>query len=178
MIMGKKTMEAGVIRERIFLIRGRRVMLDFDLAMLYGVRTKELNKAVKRNAARFPSDFMFRLEPPEVEVLRFQFGTSKKGRGGRRYLPKAFTEQGVAMLSGVLHSPRAVEVNIVIMRAFVKLREVAAAHKELAVKLRELEGKVATHDGDIRALFGAMRRLMERPPEEPRPRRRIGFVPD
>ena len=126
----------GFIERRIYLIRKQKVMLDSDLAELYGVETFNLNKAVKRNIDRFPDDFMFQLSQEEAESLRFQIGMSKvSGRGGRRYLPYAFTEQGVAMLSSVLNSKRAVQVNIAIMRAFVKLRELLATHKDLAQKL-------------------------------------------
>src|SRR4029077_1306460 len=119
----KAVIPSPLISQKIFFIRGTRVMLDADLARLYGVATKNLNKAVKRNASRFPSDFMFQLSPKEVHSLGFQSGTSKPGRGGRRYAPYAFTEQGVAMLSSVLRSARAVQVNVAIMRTFVRLRE-------------------------------------------------------
>ncbi len=129
------------IEEKIFLIRGQRVMLDRDLALLYGVTTFNLNKAVKRNLDRFPPGFMFQLTVAETENLRFHLGISSSGHGGRRYLPYAFTEQGVAMLSGILRSPRAVQVNVAIMRAFVRLRETLSLHKELAHKLADLERK-------------------------------------
>jgi ORF6N domain len=121
------------------LIRGQKVLLDKDLAELYGVPTRALVQAVKRNIKRFPQDFMFQLNSHEAEDLRSQIVTSKKGRGGRRYAPYAFTEQGVAMLSGVLHSPRAIGVNVAIMRTFVRLREILATHKELARKLEQLD---------------------------------------
>ena len=128
------------IERKIYLIRGIKVMLDSDLAELYGVETFNLNKAVKRNLDRFPSDFMFQLTKDEAISLRFQIGMSKvSGRGGRRYLPYAFTEQGVAMLSSVLSSKRAVQVNIAIMRAFVMLREMLATNKDLARKIHEME---------------------------------------
>ena len=153
------------------LIRGEKVILDADLAELYGVETKTLNQAIKRNLSGFPADFMFQLAQEEVEALRFHFGASK-GRGGRRYLPYAFTELGVAMLSSVLNSERAIEVNIAIMRAFVRLREILATHKDLARKLEELERK---YDGQFRAVFEAIRQLMT-PPAETR-RGRIGFQP-
>jgi len=148
-------------------------MLDADLAELYGVETKILNKAVKRHLDRFPEDFMFQLTAQETENLRFQIGTSRAGHGGRRYLPYAFTEQGVAMLSGLLNSPRAVKVNIAIMRAFVKLREVLSTHKKLEAKLAELERKIEGHDESIQAIFEAIRQLMA-PPDKPR--RKIGFA--
>jgi phage regulator Rha-like protein len=146
-------------------------MLDSDLAELYGVETFNLNKAVKRNIDRFPDDFMFQLSQEEAESLRFQIGMSKvSGRGGRRSLPYAFTEQGVAMLSSVLNSKQAVQVNITIMRAFVKLRELLATHKDLAEKLEALEKK---YDRQFKIVFDAIRQLMklEDPPKE----RRIGF---
>src|ERR1700730_9806367 len=120
-----------LVERRIYLIRGQKVMLDADLAELYQVETKTLNRQVKRNADRFPEDFMFQLTAEEAESLRYQIGTSNEGRGGRRYLPYAFTEHGVAMLSSVLKSPRAVQMNILIIRAFVKLRELLANHKDL-----------------------------------------------
>ena len=161
------------IEQKILVIRGHRVMLDSDLASLYGVTTFNLNKAVKRNIDRFPEDFMFKLATEEAAALRFQIGISKsQGRGGRRYPPYVFTEQGVAMLSSVLRSKRAIQVNIAIMRAFVKLRDLAGSHKELAAKLQQLERKVGGHDTQIRSLFEAIRQLME--PPAPRSRR-IGF---
>ena len=146
-------------------------MLDRDLAALYGVETKNLNKAVRRNLDRFPSDFMFQLTATEADSLRFQSGTLKRGRHSK-YLPKAFTEQGVAMLSGVLKSKRAIRVNVGIMRAFVRLRETLSLHKDLAHKLAELERKIEGHDENIRTLFEAIRQLMT-PPEKPR--KEIGF---
>ena len=156
----------------IFLIRGEKVMLDRDLALLYGVETKILNRAVKRNLQRFPLDFMFQLTEDEAEALRCQIGTSNKGRGGRRYLPYVFTEQGVAMLSTVLSSERAITVNIGIMRAFVKLRQLAASNTELARRLDELESK---YDKQFKVVFDAIRKLMATP--VPR-RKEIGFVSD
>lgn len=163
-----------LIEKAILLIRSQKVMLDHDLAELYGVTTFNLNKAVKRNLNRFPEDFMFQLTREEMEALRFQTGISKpSGRGGRRYLPYAFTEQGVAMLSSVLRSERAVQVNIAIMRAFVKLRELLATHKDLARKLDELERKLGQHDEHFRVVFEAIRQLMEPPPQKPKGR--IGF---
>jgi hypothetical protein len=161
------------IEQSILLIRGQKVMLDRDLAVLYGVETKNLNKAVRRNIARFPGDFMFQLTTTEAENLRFHFGTSKRGHGGRRYLPYAFTEQGVAMLSSVLHSKPAIQVNVAIMRAFVRLRETLSLHKELARKLSELEQKIEGHDIAIRSLFEAIRQLMA--PPEPGSKTEIGF---
>lgn len=161
-----------VIRGKIYLIRGQKVLLDSDLAELYGV-TSNLNKAVKRNIGRFPQDFMFQLTAEEAASLRFQFGISKtEGRGGRRYLPYVFTEQGVAMLSSVLNSDRAVQVNIAIMRAFVQLRELAASNRELARKLDELEKKYDKHDKQFMVVFDAIRQLMA--PLEGK-KRKIGF---
>jgi hypothetical protein len=150
-------------------------MLDSDLAGLYQVETKNLNKAVKRNLERFPEDFMWQLTNEEVDSLRLQIGTSNVGRGGRRYLPYVFTEQGVAMLSSVLKSKRAVQVNILIMRAFVKLREVMATHKELAHKIEALERKYQTHDKELQVVFEAIKKLLEPPPIPPK--RPIGFKP-
>jgi phage regulator Rha-like protein len=174
-----------VIERRILLVRGQKVMLDFHLAELYGVDTKALKRAVRRNFDRFPPDFCTELSAEEVENLRNQFGTSSWG--GRRYPPYAFTEQGFAMLSSVLHSKRAVQVNIEIVRAFVRLRGMLATHKDLARKLEELEKK---YDEQFRVVFQVrsalrveissrrqsrrtIRRLMA--PPEPPPKRRIGF---
>ncbi len=149
-------------------------MLDSNLAELYGVTTANLNKAVKRNVNRFPGDFVFQLTVEEVGALRFQSGISKiAGRGGRRYLPYVFTEQGVAMLSSVLRSRRAVEVNIEIMRAFVQLRQFLSANRELAQKLAQLERRIGTHDDQIKTIFNAIRQLMA-PPEQKK--RKIGFL--
>jgi hypothetical protein len=138
------------VQSRIYRIRGQQVMLDSDLAELYGVATKNLNKAVQRNLIRFPVDFMFRLTFQEVENLRFQIGTSNWG--GRRYSPYAFTEEGVAMLSSVLRGQRAALVNIAIMRAFVKLRHAILAHRGISRRVEKLEGKIDVHDTDIRLL--------------------------
>jgi len=160
------------IQKRIFLLRGQKVMLDVDLAQLYGVTSGRLNEAVKRNRDRFPIDFMFQLTKLEFENLKSHIAISSSEWGGRRHPPFAFTEQGVAMLSSVLRSHRAVQVNITIMRTFVQLRELAATHKELATKLTELEHKVAGHDGHIRSLFEAIRQLMNEPAS---PGHRIGF---
>jgi ORF6N domain len=165
------------IEKSILLIRGHNVMLDSDLADLYGVTTKRLNEQVRRNLARFPEDFMFQLTTEEAESLRSQIATSKPGRGGRRYHPYVFTEQGVAMLSSVLNSERAIEVNIAIMRAFVHLRELIGTHKDLARKLEELERKMGEHDEHFRIVFEAIRQLMT-PPPEPEKKRRIGFAKD
>ena len=160
---------AEAIAGRIVMLRGERVLLDADLAELYGVETKTLNRAVKRHSDRFPQDFMFQLTGEEAGNLRYQIGTSSWG--GRRYLPQAFTEQGVAMLSSVLLSKRAVMVNVEIMRAFVRLRRILATHADLARKLAALEKR---YDAQFRAVFDAIRELMA-PPEPPR-KRPIGFT--
>ena len=158
------------IERAILLIRGKKVMLDADLASLYGVETRVLVQAVRRNLGRFPEDFMFQLSKEEVDFLRSQIVTLKRGRGQHsKYLPYAFTEQGVAMLSSVLRSPRAIQVNIEIMRAFVRLRQMLASHAELARKLDALEQK---YDAQFKAVFDAIRQLMA--PPEPK-RRPIGF---
>jgi hypothetical protein len=157
------------IERSILSIRGHRVMIDSDLAKLYGVETRALVQAVQRNRERFPDDFMFQLTREEFDHLRSQSVISSLGWGGRRYPPYAFTEQGVAMLSSVLRSERAVQVNIEIMRAFVRLREMLASHAELARKLDALEKK---YDAQFRVVFDAIRQLMA--PPEPK-RRRIGF---
>jgi hypothetical protein len=158
------------IEQTILLIRRHRVMLDTDLAKLYGVPAKVLNQAVRRNASRFPADFMFQLTGEEATALRSQFVTLKTGRGQhRKYRPYAFTEQGVAMLSSVLHSERAIQVNIAIMRAFVQLREMIGSNKGLARRLNELEMK---YNSQFRVVFEAIRELMA----EPEPKvNRIGF---
>jgi len=156
------------IERAILLIRGQKVMLDADLAALYDVETKTLNRAVRRHPKRFPADFMFRLSAEEFDDLRRQSGASSSW-GGRRYPPYAFTEQGVAMLSSVLNSERAVEVNVAIMRAFVRLREMLASNADLQRRLDELEAK---YDAQFRAVFDAIRQLMK-PPDDPK--RKIGF---
>ncbi len=165
----------AMIERKIYLLRGQKVMLDSDLAELYGVETKALNRAVKRNGTRFPADFMFQLTAAEAESLRCQFGTSNDSRGGRRYLPYVFTEQGVAMLSSVLNSERAIQVNIAIMRAFVKLRELLATNQELAEKLAVLEQR---YDAQLQLVFQALNLLMSPAPETPPVNRRIGFRAD
>ncbi|HEY6460173.1 MAG TPA: ORF6N domain-containing protein [Polyangiaceae bacterium] len=158
------------VERAILLIRGHRVLLDVDLAAMYGVEVKVLNQAVKRNLARFPEDFMFRLNDQEGRALRSQFVTLDSARGQhRKYAPYAFTEQGVAMLSSVLRSPRAVQVNIEIMRAFVRLRGMLQSNAELAKKLADLEGR---YDAKFRVVFDAIRDLMATPRPSKRP---IGF---
>ena len=161
---------AARIERAIFLIRGHNVILDEDLALLYGVSTKRLNEQVRRNPRRFPADFMFQLTKEEWDILRSQFATSK--RGGRRYPPYAFTEEGVAMLSSVLNSSRAIEVNVEIMRAFVRIRHWLTTHEDLARKLRDLESK---YDKRFQIVFEAIRKLMAPPEKERRP---IGFCVD
>jgi phage regulator Rha-like protein len=163
----------ALIEQRIYLIRGQKVMLDRDLAALYQVQTKNLNKAVKRNLDRFPGDFMFRVAPEEIESLRFQIGTSNTSRGGRRYLPYVFSEQGVAMLSSVLNSKRAVQMNIAIIRVFIKLREAAISQKDLSRRIDSLEHKYQNHDQEIKAVFDAIRRLISTPAPS---KHKIGFA--
>ena len=163
--------EIAPIEKLIHLLRGQRVILDRDLAALYGVATGSLNRAVKRNLDRFPGDFMIQLTASEAVSLRCQIGILKRGRH-TKYIPYAFTEQGVAMLSSVLRSPQAVQVNIAIMRAFVRLRETLSLHRDLAHKLAELERRIEGHDDNIHNLFDAIRQLMEPPTTPHRP---IGF---
>jgi hypothetical protein len=158
------------VQRLIHLVRGEKVLLDSDLAALYGVETKTLNRAVKRNLSRFPPDFMFQLTVEERVNLRCQIGTSSSEYGGRRYLPYVFTEQGVAMLSSVLRSERAVHVNVAIMRAFVSLRRMLVANEVLVEKLAELERRLEGHDQAIRSLFDAIRQLMA-PPAAPAARK-------
>lgn len=182
-----------LIERRIYLIRGQKVMLDFDLAELYGVTTSRLNEQVTRNKRRFPADFMFRLTKEEAENLRSQFvisnseqaknkgfdpnlrsqfAISSSGYGGRRHLPYAFTEQGVAMLSSVLNSDQAIEVNIAIMRAFVRLRQMLETNEELNLKFAAVIKKLSTHDKYFRVVFNELKKLMEKPRSSRRP---IGF---
>ena len=159
------------IQKSIFLIRGQKVLLDMDLAEFYGVETRSLIQALKRNIERFPSDFVFQLDQDEFDSLRSQIVISK-GKGGRRYLPYAFTEQGVAMLSSVLRSKRAIQVNVAIMRTFVKLREILLTHKELAHQLVDLERRLEDHDEQIQTIFEAIRQLMT---PSAKPRKKIGL---
>jgi hypothetical protein len=166
-------MELLRIEDKIYEVRDQKVMLDFDLAELYEVQTKNLNLAVKRNIKRFPKDFMFQLTKQEWDALRFQFATSK-GRGGTRYLPYSFTEQGLAMLSGILNSDKAIEVNIAIMRAFVFMRQYALSHKDLTEKMKALESKYDTQFEDV---YGAIEFLLKKDKQETeqKERKRIGF---
>jgi hypothetical protein len=182
-----------LIERRIYLIRGQKVMIDADLAELYGVSTKRLNEAVSRNRKRFPEDFMFKLTKDETEslrshfatsntetaeigpktsILRSQFAISNVGRGGRRYFPYAFTEQGVAMLSSVLNSEQAIEVNIAIMRAFVRLRQMLETNEELNRKFTAVIRKLATHDKYFQVVFDELKKLTDEPPPSGR---QIGF---
>ncbi len=169
--MSKEIIPIERVAQSIRWIRGQKVLLDSDLAALYDVTTGNLNKAVKRNSDRFPSDFMFELKPEELTNLKFQFGISRWG-GRRRSRPHVFTEQSIAMLSSVLNSERAIKVNIAIMRTFVKLRQTLATNRELAQKFSQLEQRVGKHDEEIAGILEAIRRLMA-PPEKPG--REIGF---
>jgi len=189
---GQLPVPVELVERRIYLIRGQKVMLDSDLAELYQVPTKRLNEAVRRNSNRFPEDFMFQLTGEEVDSLRSQFATSNvgpqpdslrfqfetsSGRGGRRYLPYAFTEHGVAMLSSVLNSDRAVQMNIIIIRAFVRMRELLTTHKDLAEKIEKVERTLKQHGSILVAVVQDIQKLKAPPPQPPR--RRIGFhVPE
>ncbi len=178
----RKSIRPGTIESKIYLIRGQKVMLDKDLASLYGVPTKRLKEQVKRNLRRFPADFMFQLTWKEWDSLRSHFATldtagkdggSKRGKHAK-YLPYAFSENGVAMLSSVLNSEGAIEVNIQIMRTFTRIREILLSHKDLALKLNALERKTSDHDKKFEIVFQIIRKLVaEPPPEEPKPQ--IGF---
>ena len=161
-----------IITSKIFLIRDKKVMLDEDLAELYGVTTGNLNKAVSRNIARFPEDFMFLLKKEEFDNLIFQFGTSSWG--GRRKPPYAFTEQGVAMLSGVLHSERAITVNIQIMRVFTKIREILTDHLSVLLEIEGIKKQLVNHDKNIELVFSYLDELIEKH-ENPKSRKAIGF---
>lgn len=166
------------IADQIHTVRGKRVMLDADLARLYGVATRRLNEQVRRNADRFPDDFAFQLTNQELASLMSQNATSSDARrshGGRRKPPLVFTEHGAIMAASVLNTPRAVEVSVFVVRAFVKLRELTMAHKEIRKKLDELEHKVTGHDQAIAGLINAIRELMT--PPEPKKKRPIGFGP-
>jgi hypothetical protein len=158
------------IIQRIYIIRGVKVMIDFELAELYKIETKQMKRQVKRNIERFPADFMFVLNKEELEILRCQIGTSSWG--GIRYSPMAFTEQVVAMLSSVLNSSTAIAVNIEIIRVFSRMKELAIANKEVLLKLEELENKVNHHQDDIKVIFEALKQLIHKPNP---PRERIGF---
>ncbi|OGT03377.1 MAG: DNA-binding protein [Gallionellales bacterium RIFCSPLOWO2_12_FULL_59_22] len=169
----KSLVVAENIETKILTIRGQKVMLDADLAALYGVETRRLNEQVNRNRERFPEDFMFQLTGEEFANLMSQNATSSWG--GRRKLPYAFTEHGAIMAASVLNSPRAIEISVHVVRAFVHMRELLSSHKELAQKLAQLESKVGAHDKAIAEIINAIRQLMA--PEEPKKRRPIGFAP-
>jgi hypothetical protein len=171
--MTPATIRAEQVEQAIKVVRGQRVLLDVDLARLYGVTTAALNQAVKRNAERFPVDFAFQLSRQEFTALMSQIVTSKGGRGGRRKLPWAFTEHGVAMLSSVLRSREAARVNIEIMRAFVRLRRLLATPGELVEQIAKLAETVQLHDGQIKTIAQVLRQMMEKPPEQPKGR--MGF---
>ncbi len=160
------------IEEIIIVIRGQKVILDYDLAEIYGVETRRLNEQVKRNADRFPPDFMFQLTNEEFDHLKSQFAISRLSWGGRRKLPLAFTEHGSIMAASVLNSPKAVEMSIFVVRAFIRLRSILASHKELALKLSEFENKLVLHDKQIVAILEAIRHLMAQPEKS---KRKIGF---
>ncbi len=175
--MAAAAMPLERIENRILLVRGQKVLLDADLAALYGVATKRFNEQVRRNRERFPDDFMFRLSREEWDSLRSQIATFKTGRGQhRKYLPYAFTEHGAIMAATILNSPRATEVSVYVVRAFLRLRELLVSNKELARRLGQLERKLAIHDQAIAGLVNAIRELMS--PPEPTRRRRIGFIQD
>lgn len=166
----KYSIQEHTIMNKIVIIRGEKIMLDKDLAELYDVPTKSLNLAVKRNIKRFPEDFMFQLSKEEFTNLRFQNETSSWG--GQRYLPYAFTEQGVAMLSSVLNAERAIDVNIQIIRVYTKMRKFLSTHKDILLKLEQLERKTESHDEKINLIFEYMKQLVQ---EKSKPRKRIGF---
>ena len=168
----KVTVLTRRVESKIVVLRGRKVILDLDLAQLYGVAVKRLNEQVKRNADRFPADFLFRLNPVERQILRSQIATSRTGHGGRRYQPYAFSEHGAIMAASVLNSKRAVEMSIFVVRAFVRMREALATNLEIVAKLRDLELRVENHDADIEEILVAIRELMT---PEPAAGRQIGF---
>lgn len=174
--MAKETTYTPIrrIEDLIFLVRGQRVMLDSDLAEVYGVPAKRLNEQVRRNIHRFPTSFAFQLSAADWDCMRSQIATSKRGRGGRRYLPWVFTEHGALQLANVLKSPTAIEASIRVVQVFISMREQLAAHKELARKLAELEEHVSAHDSQIQNLFEAIRHLVT--PPLPQNRKRIGFL--
>jgi phage regulator Rha-like protein len=174
MAKSTKTMAVAdeVIMNKIYLIRGQKVMIDRDLAELYGVETKRLKEAVRRNITRFPPDFLFEMDKEEFENWRTQNATSKEDKQGLRYAPFCFTEQGVTMLSCVLNSERAIAVNIQIIRIFTRMREMLLTHKDILLQLEKIERKLGQHDDDIQLIFEYLKQLLN-PPQEPRPR--VGF---
>ncbi|WP_036601571.1 ORF6N domain-containing protein [Olivibacter sitiensis] len=161
-----------VVVNKIYLIREQKVMLDSDLAELYNVTTKRLNEQVRRNMTRFPEDFMFQLKESEWQSLRSQIATSKIGRGGRRTLPYVFTEHGVLMLSSVLNSEQAIQVNIQIMRVYTKIREMLLAHKDVSLRVEQVEKQMIKHDQKIEVLFSYLSKFIEK---EDKPRKKIGY---
>jgi phage regulator Rha-like protein len=167
------------LETRILTVRGQKVILDSDLAAIYGVETKALNRAVKRNAMRFPPDFVFQLTGEEAEFLRCQFGTSNEGRGGRRFLPYAFTENGAVMAANVLNSAQAVRMSVFVVRAFVRMRELLTGSKELAAELKKLEAKLTSrldvHESAIADVLRRIMRLLDPPPLPPVPQKSMGF---
>jgi len=175
----RKSIDIGAARiaDRILEVRGRRVILDSELATLYGVTTRQLNQAVRRNPGRFPAHFCFQLSNQEVAALRSQSVISKAGRGGRRYSPHVFTEHGATMAATILNTPRAIDVSVYVVSAFIELREALGAHKELSRRLDELEAslgrKLASHDQAIANILSAIRSLVTPPEVKRRP---IGFV--
>lgn len=171
----KSAIVVEALSHQIYVIRGQKIMLDADLAELYGVTTKRFNEQVKRNLDRFPPDFMFQLDDEEHAALRSQIATSNIGRGGRRYPPYAFTEHGAIMAATVLNSAKAIEMSVFVVRAFIQLREMLSTHKELAGKLDALERTVSTHDQAIAGLINAIRELMRPSSTQNRP---IGFTAD
>jgi hypothetical protein len=174
--MNQDVIPIDQIQTRIVVVRGHRIIMDADLAAFYGVSTKVLNQAVKRNADRFPPDFRFQLTDEEVANLMSQIVTSSSGHGGRRKLPFAFTEHGALMAATVVNSSRAVQMSLVVMRAFVALRRLVLDHKALAGKLEELDARVGAHDEQLAEIIEAIRQLAA--PGGPAHRRKIGFIPD
>jgi len=172
--MNKNALAIGKrVSSKILILRNQRVILDTDLAELYGVPVKQLNQQIKRNRSRFPKDFLFTVTKPEYENLRSQIVTSKRSRGGRRYLPHAFTEHGAIMAATVLNSPRAIEMSIFVVRAFVQMREALLFNQKVVAKLSELESRLDDHDTEIQDLVDVIRELMAPPAAN---HRRIGFV--
>lgn len=169
----KAIIHTRAIDNKILNLRDKKVILDSDLAEIYGITTGRLNEQIKRNVERFPDDFRFQLTASEYKLLISQFAISKKGRGGRRKLPYVFTEHGVIMAANVLNTKRAVQMSVFVVRAFIRLRETIASHKDLARKLEELERKIEHHDEEIESIFEAIRELMETP--EP-PKKQLGFT--
>ena len=161
------------IEEKIYLIRGQKIMPDSDLAVIYGVETKILNRAVKRNLNRFPTDFMFQLTDEETKLLRFQIGTSNKGRGGRRYLPYVFTEHGAVMLASVLNSPTAIEASIKVVRAFVHFRTILMLHQDLAERVEELEQTIDKHNEKFKVVSHLLTQILG---DRKKKTRQIGFI--